>query len=158
MILDEQLKRPTLDQEPYFYVNSGELESNINYIKKHKIENLMLIPIEGGYKLNNVDFFKQLPFLKKVKMGACNKIENYSGITFLNELVHLSLSSNKNISVDLTNLTKLQELYFTLSPKIKGLDKLRNIETLSVSSGTDIFLNIEVFKKYKNLKKLFIMV
>lgn len=157
MDLKEQLRKPTADQEAYFYVNSDHLESNLAFIKKHVIENLMLIPNEQGYRLKDIDFLKEVPFVKKIQMGACKKIDDYTGLDHLTNLIHLAFSAEKNIKVDLSNHTGLQELYFKFTPDITGFENLKNIETLSVDSGNEDFFKIELFSNFKNLKRLFIM-
>lgn len=154
MNLEEQYKKPNLASEPFFYLNSDELEANIAFIKENKIENLMLISNPNGYNLKNLDFLEDLPLVKNIQMGACPQIENFSGLSNLSNLATLVITPDKKIEVDLSNLLSLEDLGLSFTSKIKGLEKLINLKTIRVDNGTDMFFDLEIFKNYKKLKHL----
>jgi hypothetical protein len=154
MNIEEQYRKPNLASEPFFYLNSDELEANIAFIKEKKIENLMLISNLNGYNLKNLDFLEDLPLVKNIQMGACPQIENFSGLSNLSNLATLVITPNKKIEVDLSNLLSLEDLGLSFTSKIKGLEKLINLKTIRVDNGTDMFFDLEIFKNYKKLKHL----
>lgn len=154
MSIEKQYRRPNLKSEYLFYFNSDEMEANILFVKEKKIERLMLISNEGGFNINNIDFLKELPFIKELHMGACDKIENFDGLTFLKELETLVFSPGKKNIVDVSNLIKLNDLGFSYSKKIIGLDKLINLKILRVSNATNDYFQLGIFKNYSKLKEL----
>jgi len=154
MNLEEQLKKPLLNREASFYVASKQLNANISYIKEKKIQNLTLIPNQEGYGLNNIDFLQELPFIKRLQMGACTEMKSFEGLNYLKDLDQLTFNAPKDIKVNLSGLKSLEELNFSYTNNILGLSELHNIKTLSVSSGTNDFFKIEIFRNYKNLKNL----
>ncbi|MCM8540669.1 MAG: hypothetical protein NE328_10370 [Lentisphaeraceae bacterium] len=116
MSLREQLRKPTLDSEDYFYVDSSNLSENINFIQNEHIENIYLIPRKGGYKLEEIDFLADLPFVKSIRMTACDKVKNFNGIKNLEQLEDLHFFSAKNITVDLSNLKNLKRISIFIQP------------------------------------------
>ncbi|MCD8401326.1 hypothetical protein G1K75_12285 [Tenacibaculum finnmarkense] len=154
MNLEEQLKKPLSNQEASFYLNSANLEANIEFIIKNKIESITLISNENGYNLKNIEFLKEIPFIKELHMGGCTELQNYEGLLYLKELEMLVFTPDKRISVDLSNLVNLDYLGFSYSSKIYGLDKLINLRTLGIGNATDDFFKIEIFKNYKKLENL----
>jgi hypothetical protein len=154
MNIEEQYRKPNLASEPLFYFNSNEMEANISFVKEKNIKSLMLIPNENGYNLKDVSFLEELPFIKNLYMGACEEVTDYGGLSFLTNLENLGISPNKKAKVDLSNLVNLKKIGFLFTPKIKGLHNLVKIEEIRVWSANKNFLNIDVFKNYKELKDL----
>jgi hypothetical protein len=154
MNIEEQYRKPNLISEPIFYFNSSKLAANVAFVKEKKIERLMLISNPDGYNLKDLNFLKELPFIKSLEMGACSTLQNFEGLANLKELETLVFASDKKVEVDLSNLVNLKSLGFTVTPKIKGLDKLINIESLGINLGNDDFYNIEVFSNFKKLNTL----
>lgn len=152
--IEEQYRKPNLASEPFFYFNSDKLDENIAFVKKNKIVNLTLIPNPDGYNLKNLDFLKELPFIKNIGMGTCKQIDNYDGLSFLQNLETLGIAPDKKVRVDLSNLVNLKSLAFTYTPKITGFERLKNLETLIAGSGSDEFYNIDIFSNFKRLKTL----
>lgn len=155
MVLN-RLKRPTLDQDEYFYLSSLSLDEDLNYIKNNGIENLMLIPNSDGYNLDNIDFLQDLPFVRKLQMGACSQVRNYEGLAYLENLELLSFSSSEKTLVDLSKLKKLSHLDFSYSNQVKGLEQLSNLTSIGVGNGKDEYFRIDVFQNYTKLSRLVI--
>jgi hypothetical protein len=154
MNIEEQYRKPNLASEPTFYFNSNELEANIAFVKERKINNLTLIPNPNGYNLKDLNFLKEIPFLKELHMGACNQIQNYEGLKFLKDLELLIIGSDKKNIIDFSNLENLTWLSFSYSKNIIGLEKLVNLKTIGVGSANDDFCNIDVFSNFKKLNAL----
>lgn len=152
----ERLKRPTIDQEEYFYLSSLNLDEDLSYIKINRIENLMLIPSSDGYHLDNVDFLEELPFVRRLQMGACSQVKDYKGLASLENLELLSFSSNEKTPVDLSKLQYLSHLDFSYSKQIKGLELLSNLTSIGIGNGTDEYFRIGVFQNYSKLSRLVI--
>jgi len=152
--MEKQLRKPTLDQEPFFYFDSSKLKSNIQYVKDNQLANLILIPNQNGFSLDNVDFLRELTFVEKIQMGACTEIENFEGLNYLENLKQLTFNAPKKIGVNLSKLTSLEELYFTYNNKISGLAELVNLKKISVGSGNLFFFDKFIFSKYRHLKEL----
>lgn len=157
MNIEEQYRKPNLASEPTFYFNSNELEANIAFVKERKINNLTLIPNPNGYNLKDLNFLKEIPFLKELHMGACNQIQNYEGLKFLKDLELLIIGSDKKNIIDFSNLENLTWLSFSYSKNIIGLEKLVNLKTIGVGSANDDFCNIDVFSNFKKLNALSIV-
>ncbi|AYN04383.1 hypothetical protein [Flavobacterium sp. 140616W15] len=157
MNIEEQYRKPNLASEPTFYFNSYELEANIAFVKERKINNLTLIPNPNGYNLKDLNFLKEIPFLKELHMGACNQIQNYEGLKFLKDMELLIIGSDKKNIIDFSNLENLTWLSFSYSKNIIGLEKLVNLKTIGVGSANDDFCNIDVFSNFKKLNTLSIV-
>jgi hypothetical protein len=154
MNIADQLKRPTLDQEPFFYINSDYLKENIDFIKENNIKNIYLQQRENGYNLKNVNFLKEMPFIEKLAILVSPQIDNVEAFSCLENLTQLQLTKNDKLKVDLSSMSNLKNLFFGYTKNIKGLEKLNNIEKIYVDSGTDDFFNIEIFKNYTKLNEL----
>lgn len=156
MNLERQLKKPISNQKASFFVDSDNLEENVKYIQDKNIDSVTLIPNDEGYRLGDINFLQEIPHIKELHMGACNKVDNFEGLKYLGDLNLLVFSSGKKNKVDLSSLGQLETLSFSYSNEISGLDKLSNLVTLKVSDGTDDFFEENMFRNYLNLKSLVI--
>ncbi len=154
MSLDNQLRKPTLDQDAYFYVDSKNLESNISYIKKNKIKNIYLREGLDGYNLTNLDFLNEILFIEKLAVAPYPKIKEVKIIASLVNLTELQYGLSDKLAIDFSSLKNISHLSFGYSSNIKGLDRLENLKTVHVNGADDTFLNQLIFKHYKKLNKL----
>lgn len=153
MNLEDQLRRPNLSLDPFFYVDSDNLKENINFINDKGIINLFLIPNENGYKLKDLTFLEEVPQIKSLKMAACRDIENFESLSRLEYLEEIVFESPKKVKVDLSNLKSLKKLGFKYGPKITGYQHLRKLEWIGVDNPNENFLNNDIFSHFTMLKE-----
>lgn len=111
--------------------NPQLIEECISIMKEHKITRL---EIETDYELENLNFLKEFPFLKKLSVRN-HKLRDLSGINYLPQLKTLAINDVKpNLSLDLTEQVFLEALFGTLPKKTIGLNKLNNLKRLELWS------------------------
>lgn len=137
-----------------FCIDSNNIYSNIEYIKKEQIKSITLISREDGYNNLDLNFLEQIPFITEIHMGACNSVTDFNGLRYVAQLETFILSTNKNIKVDLSYILNLKFLSFNYSDNILYVDKLIHLEKLWVWGASPLFFTKEVFSNFTELKEL----
>jgi hypothetical protein len=153
--LKDQLKKIPGKQDLFFFVDSENLVENIRFIQEEKIENIALNPFHS-YKINNIDWFREVPFIKKAELGGCYNI-NFDGLKYLSNLQYLSFNAMKDQKVDFSKISNLVHLSLQFNKNLKGLEELKLLETLAISKGEEFFFNDSNFRNYEKLKILSIV-
>lgn len=135
------------------YVQRSPLmEPNI----KDKIENKELDGLAirvNDRSLSDVGFLKQLPNLEYLDLGR-NNISDLSSIEALNELKYLSFKGSIEAKLDLSTLSKLQDLLVLYDKKIQNLFTCTNLKRLVIHHYKNKNNNAEEFKALKRLEIL----
>ncbi|MEK4424966.1 hypothetical protein [Solibacillus sp. FSL K6-1523] len=114
----------------------------------------LAIRINGNF-LSNVDFLKQLPNIKYLDLGK-NNISDLSSIEDLNlnELEYLNFRGSLEGKLDLSSLSKLQDLLVLYDKKIKNLFTCTNLKRLVIHHYKNKNNNVEEFKVLGRLETL----
>jgi hypothetical protein len=137
-------------KEDFFYIDSDEIDANIEFIQAHKYENIGINKFKG-YNLDNIQKVLSLKHVKKFSV-AHSEI-NLDGLSELENLEYLVINAEKS-DANFSNLKKLKYLSFFYDRKMAGLDKLANLESINVSKADESFLTADIFCNYKKLTRL----
>jgi len=150
MQIHEQYRCIPGSDKYYFYIDSDNLEENIEWILANKIENIRLNKYEG-YKLNTIEPILRLKSIKSLVVFL--EGVDLSTLCQLHELEELTIGElNKNI--DVSNLVKLKDFYLLYQNNIKGLNTLKALKKLIVvKADTAFFLN-DNFRIWEELEEL----
>jgi hypothetical protein len=122
-----------------YFIDSSNLESNIDYIKQHQIDFVGV----NTYKDFDIEDFSVLLEIKDQVRKLSIEVRNMESLHLLKEFKHLEYLHiiDDNIDIDLTGLDKLKTLYITYHKKIRGLDTLENLEKLLIEKANEKVLN-----------------
>jgi hypothetical protein len=144
-----EVRKDYFNREETYFLNSKELDVDIDFIISNKIDNIGINSCMG-YSSNNINSISEkLSHVKKLHL-ECEKI-NLKGLESFKDLEYLSLMED-NMNFDFSGLGKLKHLFFTYDKTFKGLEYLINLETLTVGNSDEEFQS--VILKYSNLSKL----
>jgi hypothetical protein len=116
----------------YIEINSDNIEDIIKKIYKHDVRTIVIKTYEG-YKLKNLNWLKNCPFINKVHLFCYEDNFDMSGLHFLKELELLNLNvTAKKISseIDFKNFSRLKNCSIDWNSKMKNLFMCKSIERL----------------------------
>ena len=154
---EDRLKKLANSDEPYLYVDSNNLDEDIEFIKNRNIKNIMLNSYYG-YNIDHIDwlsYFEDFPLLEDLTICPSGiKSFSYEGLKYLSNIKNLTIQNDSKDIIDLAANTNLQQLYTLDSRFLRGLETLINLESLVLTKPHDNILTCDVFDNLKNLNYL----
>lgn len=134
----------------YIVVESNRIVDYIEYINKNRIKSIYLCDLY--YFNKEVDFLQQCNFIERLNITS-STIENYSGLAYLCRLKELSLNEPKG-KVDLENHLDLKSLSVEFNKNIVGMERLKNLEKLSLWNYKPKSKNLSEISELKAVQEL----
>lgn len=131
LIQNNELKVKKWKEELQLIIESGKLSKYLNYIKSKDFIDYkgIIISKDAGYKENNLNFLKEIPFIKSI--WITDDISDISGIYNLEKLESLAFAENKQL-IDLSKFIYLKEFSCDWNKNIKNLETCKNLQKLII--------------------------
>lgn len=152
MAENSRLKYFTDVKEYFFYIKSSEIEKDIEYIKKNKINNIAINKYKG-FLSNDISQLRELTHVKKISLEPSDIVDVGDTLAKLKKLEYLHLGVEK-VAFDFSNLPNLKRLYFDYHKNTKGIEHLINLEVLHIYYANKFFFKEDQIGSLKNLKRL----
>jgi hypothetical protein len=152
----DRLRKLANEDEPFLYVDSENLENEIDFIKKNDIRNIC-IPGYQEYKLHDVDWFSEIgkQIQSLIITPPSNHQFSFGGLKYCTELRRVRINNETNDLVDLSNNTKLRKLSLLNYKFAIGVEALSLLESLVLTNKTPSkLITKETFDGFKNLQTL----
>jgi hypothetical protein len=150
----ERYKLSGITGEGCFWIDSKNIEDDIEYIKNNNISKISLCYRKGGYLYQDLEMLKDLA-IKKLSIVPHSSIAfNYDDLKFFTELETLSIAHEKADKIDVSHNVKLRECFIFNSSKLTGLEHLVELEYLKLTKPNKALFNIDIWDSLKKLKKL----
>jgi hypothetical protein len=155
MLDHERYKLSPVTGEGFFWVDSNNLEDDIEYIKKNNIYNISLCDRKDGYLHQDLKMLKSLTTIKKLSINPHSSIAfNYDDLKYFTNLEKLGIANEKADKIDVSHNVKLKECFILNATKLSGLEHLVELEYLKLTKPNKALFNIDIWNALKKLKKL----
>lgn len=143
------IELPGLEIEMGDFGSRGALTSEwqssyVSALAKYGVRELVL-NVYRGWRGNNVDFLRSLPFLQVVDIFH-EQLNDIDGLTSLRNLEGIGLTVGSDATIDLELFDNLKELSLTWSSRFLGLAASKSLERLSMAdypkAGLDEILGL----------------
>jgi protein phosphatase 1 regulatory subunit 7 len=122
----------------------------VNYINAH---NITAIAINNLFYFDkDINFLKECPNVKKINILS-SLVENFEGLNSLNDLNVLLLDEPKT-TVDISQFSKLQELYVDMNKNVVGIENCSNLRVLKLWKYKPVSKNLNELFNLINLEEL----
>jgi hypothetical protein len=142
-----------IDWEPYkiMSIDSRRIDECMRFYKKRKLDGVSISPHEG-YKLKDLSFLKDYPFIEGVVVAYGQNID-ISGVHVLQGLKFISLGDGK-YAIDLSNFSNLEEIRVRCHQKLVLPKKSTRVKSLYLSRYSPTSKDFHELPRYVNLESL----
>ena len=130
---DERLKYLVGYDDYFFYVESSRIASDVEYIQKNNVENIVLNS-RADYQLRDVDWFSEVGnSLQRIVITAPSKGNfSFEGLSFCTNLLDLKINNYSNDIIDLRSNSRLKVLDIMHYKKGEGVECITEHESMIV--------------------------
>jgi|LULW01.1.fsa_nt_gb hypothetical protein len=136
--------------ESYFSVESATVEDDRKFIQDNGVNNIILND-QNKFLDEDLLALEGLPIKKLIINPKSNGKFSYAGLKLFGELEYLKINNTKASLIDLSENTSLKKIYIENCSKLKGVNKLKSLESLIMTKPNPDLLSPTLFN---NLKKL----
>ena len=131
-------------------IDSYRISECMDFFKK---ENFAGISISRyyGYKLNELDFLKDYPFIEQISVTS--QTIKLSGLNYLTNLKSLSLINGKQ-KIDFSNFPNLKNCKIEWNNKLKNINSCKKLSKLQITKFNTKDKNLIILSDLINLEKL----
>lgn len=116
------------------YIYSDYLEASMEYAQEKNIRNIIISTYEHRYKLDDIEFVKEYPFIENVTISNWREID-YSALSYLKNLkvLHINFLGRDKQGLDFSLFPNLEEIGLEWNKKRTNLTALKSIRNLYIS-------------------------
>lgn len=135
------------------YIESDQIIDDMYLAEKQNIKNLIISEYNNLYKIKNLDFLKDYPFIENITISAFNQID-YSAIHYLNNLriLNINLLISDKGEIDFNSFPKIEEVGIEWNKKRINFFETKSLKDIFISKYKN--KDLEDFKELKNLTSL----
>lgn len=135
-------------------IGKNHVKESIQYIQTHQIKN---VEITYRYGEPQIDFLSECPGIEALILEGPS-VKNFDGAYHLKALKALIIDdASPALTIDLSQLTSVEEIYGKLPPKTMAIGSLINLKKMMVRGYISKGENMEEFRDLKALEHLELM-
>ena len=135
-------------------IGKDNLQESIQYIQAHQIKN---VEVTYRYGEPQIDFLSECPNIEALILEGPS-VKNFDGAYHLKALKALIIDdASPSLTIDLSQLTSVEEIYGKLPPKTMAIGSLINLKKMMVRGYKSKKENLEEFRDLKALEHLELM-
>lgn len=131
-------------------IDSNRITECMDFYRNESFDGIAISRFHG-YKLNEIDFLKNYPFVERISVTS-ETIE-LSGLNYLSNLKHLSLINDKQ-AVDFSNFPNLVVCQIEWNNKLQNIGLCKELKELQITKFNSKEKNLMPLSDLSNLEKL----